>query len=215
MDFTKAFEYENNFYLSSDISRLGKLLTHYELYKKVSHLTGDIVECGVFKGASLVRFASFVQLTGYNKSRKVYGFDTFDLFPETDYDDDRKKRAHFIEVAGEKSISKEGLEEVLKHKGLDSNTELIKGNILETVPAFLQEHPEAMFSMINLDTDVYEPAKVVLEYLYPRLVKGGILILDDYGVFPGETQAVNEYFKNSEVVIQKLPYASSPSYIIK
>lgn len=215
MDFLKAFDYENNFYLSSDVGRIGKLIAHYELYNKVAHLAGDIAEFGVFKGASLIRFASFVHLTGYSKAKKVYGFDTFGSFPETNYEDDKLKRQNFIDVAGEKSISKKELEKVLKHKGLDANTFLVEGDILETVPMFLENKPEVMFSLINLDTDVYEPAKVILEYFYPKLVRGGILILDDYGVFPGETKAVNDYFKDKDVVIQKLPFSSSPSFIIK
>ena len=58
-DFSKAFEYENNFYLSCDNTRLSKIIAHYELFKMTMHLPGAIVECGVFKGASLVRFAGF------------------------------------------------------------------------------------------------------------------------------------------------------------
>ena len=54
-DFSKAFEYENNFYLSCDNSRIAKLLAHYELYKMVVNIPGAIVECGVFKGTSLTR----------------------------------------------------------------------------------------------------------------------------------------------------------------
>ena len=52
-------------------------------------------------------------------------------------------------------------------------------------------------------------------YLYPRIVKGGILILDDYGTFPGETKAVDEYFKDKDIKIKKFPFAATPSFIIK
>ena len=63
-DFTKDFDYENNFYLSCDITRISKILAHYELYKKVIDLPGEIVECGIFKGASFARFAMFRELFG-------------------------------------------------------------------------------------------------------------------------------------------------------
>ena len=61
-DFDQSFVYENGFYLTSSAYRLGRALAHYELYKSVSHLEGAILECGVFRGVSLMRFISFAQL---------------------------------------------------------------------------------------------------------------------------------------------------------
>lgn len=93
--------------------------------------------------------------------------------------------------------------------------ELIKGNILETVPNYINDHPELKISLLNLDTDIYEPASVILELLFPRIVRGGVLIIDDYGVFPGETKAVDEYFQDKDVVINKFPFCMTPCYIVK
>ena len=53
-DFEKSFEYENNFYLSCHITRISKILAQYELFKLVNKIPGAIVECGVFKGESLI-----------------------------------------------------------------------------------------------------------------------------------------------------------------
>lgn len=58
----KNFEYENGFYLTSPPSRLGNIMAHYELYKKILTLPGDVVELGVFKGGSLIQFATFREL---------------------------------------------------------------------------------------------------------------------------------------------------------
>ncbi len=91
---------------------------------------------------------------------------------------------------------------------------MVQGDITKTVPKYVKDHPELKLSLLNLDTDVYEPAVTILKYLYPRITKGGILILDDYGVFPGETKAVNEYFKGKKIKIQKFKF-STPHYIIK
>lgn len=210
-----AFEYENGFYRTSDISRMGKLIAHYELFKMSQNLAGDIAEFGVFKGASLIRFASYMELFEYGKSRNIYGFDVFDSFPETEYNEDKVKREAFIQSAGEQSISDVDLMEVLQKKGIGDNVTLVKGDITKTLPEFLEKNPEKMFSLVNLDTDIYEPAEVILKYIYPRLVKGGILILDDYGVFPGETLAVNQYFEDKEVTIRKFGFSKTPVYIIK
>ena len=56
-DKSLSFDYENNFYLTCDSSRIGKLIAHYELYKLISNINGSLVECGVYKGASLARFS--------------------------------------------------------------------------------------------------------------------------------------------------------------
>ncbi|MDG6218594.1 MAG: TylF/MycF/NovP-related O-methyltransferase [Candidatus Thermoplasmatota archaeon] len=214
-DFGKKFEYENNFYLSSDISRISKILAHYELYKMTSDLPGAIVECGIFKGASFIRFATFRDVFGNSYSHKIIGFDTFSSFQETNFDEDQKYRDDFIKSAGEQSISREQLIEVLKKKGIENNVELVEGDINITIPKYLKENPHLKISLLNLDTDIYEPAVTILKYLWPRIVKGGILILDDYGTFPGETKAVDEYFKDRDVKILKFPFAMTPCYIFK
>lgn len=214
-DFSKSFEYENSFYLSCDITRISKIIAHYELYKMTLNLPGVIVECGVFKGASLVRFAVFRELFENPFSKKIVAFDTFGKFPETNFVSDKKFRKRFVDEAGDESISKEQLSEVLDNKGINRFIELIEGNIIDTVPSYLEEHPELKISLLNLDTDIYEPAVTILEELYPRIVKGGVLILDDYGTFPGETKAVDEYFENMNVEIRKFPFCMTPCYIIK
>lgn len=214
-DFKKSFEYENNFYLTCNSPRVGKFLAHYELYNKAKNTTGEIVECGVFKGASLSRFAMFRELLENYDTRKIIGFDIFGKFPKTEFNQDVKKRDQFISEAGEQGISKEQLFQVLKNKGITKNIELVKGDVTKTIPKYIEKHPELRISLLNLDTDIYEPAVTILEYLYPRIVKGGILVLDDYGVFPGETQAVDEFFKNKKTEILKFSFSKTPSYIIK
>ena len=214
-DFNKAFEYENNFYLSCDITRISKILAHYELYKKVRKVPGVMIECGVFKGASFARFAMFRDLFGNPFSKKMIGFDTFGKFPKTKLSTDKGFRQRFIDAAGEQSISKQQMMDVLRHKGIDKFVELVEGDITKTVPAYLDSHPELKISLLNLDTDIYEPAVTALEYLYPRLVRRGVLILDDYGTFSGETKAVDNYFKDKNVEICKFPFCMTPCYIIK
>ncbi len=56
---------------------------------------------------------------------------------------------------------------------------------------------------------------VALNYLFSKIVMGGLLLIDDYGVFPGETRAVEEYFQNQPVDIKKLPFADTPHYVRK
>lgn len=214
-DFKKAFEYENNFYLSSDIARLSKILAHYELYKMAHDIPGAIVECGVFKGISLIRFATFRELFGASFSKPIIGFDTFGRFPETEFASDKKMRQYHLDTAGGESISREQLIDILKRKGIDSSIQLVEGDITKTVPDHLRSHPEMRISLLNLDVDIYEPSVTVLEEFYPRVVRGGVILLDDYGFFPGETTAVDEYFKDKKIAIRKLPFCMTPAYIVK
>ncbi len=212
-DFKKSFDYENNFYLSCDSSRLQKILVSYELFNMAKHLKGDIVECGVFKGTSLVRFAMLRKI--FSTQKKIIAFDTFGKFPETNFLADKKSRKKFITDAGNQSISTNQLMKVLKYKNTQKNIKLIKGDINKTVPEYVKKHKDLKISLLNLDTDIYEPAVTTLENFYPKIVRGGVLILDDYGVFPGETKAVNDFFRNKNVKIKNFAFSKTPHYVIK
>jgi hypothetical protein len=210
-----AWEHENGFYLTSDVSRIAKLLAHYELFRRTVGLPGAIVECGVFKGASLVRWATFRHLFGGPMSKDIVGFDMFGEFPGTEWEDDKPVREAFIQAAGSTSISAQQLREVLVRKGIADNVELVEGDICQTLPAYVAEHPALAVSLANLDTDVFEPAVTTLECLWDRLVPGGILILDDFGVFPGETAAIREFFGDHHVRLEKLTYNNTPTFVTK
>ena len=149
-------------------------------------------------------------------AKKIIGFDAFGEFPDTDFQEDKKWREKFISDSGEQGIGEDQLMQVLKHKKCDENVELIKGDVLKTIPAYLEKHPELKISFLNIDVDVYEPTKAVLEHFYPRVSRGGVILLDDYAnVFPGANKAVDEYFKGKDVQIKRLPYCVTPCYLIK
>ncbi|MFH1133493.1 MAG: TylF/MycF/NovP-related O-methyltransferase [Nanoarchaeota archaeon] len=213
-DPAKSFEYENDFYLSCDSTRIAKVLAHYELFKMTNGLPGAIVECGVFKGVSLVRLAHFRDLFGNAFGKKIIGFDVFGEFPATGFKDDHTFREKFVKAAGAQSIGEEQLWEVLKAKRIERNIDLVKGDVCQTVPAYVKKNPHLRISLLNLDVDIYEPSVVILEQLWDRIVPGGVLVLDDYGTFPGETKAVDEFFKG-KAKIQKFPFCMTPSYIVK
>ncbi|WP_419766198.1 MAG: TylF/MycF/NovP-related O-methyltransferase [Arcobacter sp.] len=211
----KKFDYENGYYLTSDIDRIGKMISHYTLYNMIKDLPGDVIETGVFKGNSFIRWLTFRNLLENEDSRSVIGFDTFESFPNTDYENDKEYRERFINNAGNKSISTTELEKVLNYKKL-RNFELIKGDILETLPTYFEKNPHLKVSLLHIDTDIYEPAIVALSEIWDRIVKGGIVIFDDYGTFPGETKAVDDFFRDKNVEIKKLTFSQKiPVYIKK
>lgn len=213
-DTTKMFEYENGFYATSTEARFGKLLSHYELYKRIINLPGDVIECGLFKGNSFFRFAHFRDLLESKNSRKIIGFDIFGKFPKTEYENDKKYLDNFISGAGESSIALDEIEKIMKYKNIE-NYEFVKGDINITLPKYCTENQHQKISLLHIDTDIYEPAVTILENMYERVVSGGIIIFDDYGTFPGETKAVDDFFKNKKEKIQKLSLGLTPSFIVK
>ena len=82
VDLDKKWDYENGFYLTCETGRIGKLLNHLEIYKKIMDVPGDILEFGVYKGTSLVRLMAFRDLLESTHSRKIIGFDAFGKFPD-------------------------------------------------------------------------------------------------------------------------------------
>jgi hypothetical protein len=215
-DTDKCWDYENGFYLTSHVSRLSKTLAQYELYKTIIGLPGHVVECGVYKGASFLRFATFRQILENPYSRKIIGFDAFGKFPEGNEDAANRAFIRRFSSQGGDGISRDSLLQVLAHKGFD-NTELIEGDILSTVPQYVADHPELKIALLHLDVDVYGPSKVILDHLFERIVKGGILVMDDYATLPGETQAVDELIEKHQgkLLVEKLPISHIPAYIRK
>lgn len=213
-DETKAMDYENGFYLTSNTSRMGNIIAHYELYKRIINLPGDVIELGVFKGGALIQFATYRELLENEKSRKIIGFDVFGEFPQADNEADEKFRQRWIEDTGNSFLETDEIYQSLSLKKLD-NVELVKGNIIETLPKYIEEHPHLIVSLLHIDTDVYRPAKVGLELLYDKVVKNGIIVFDDYGI-AGETEAVNEFLQDKDYVINKYSFSHhKPSYIVK
>lgn len=215
-DFDKnnAWDYENGFYLTSDTTRIGKLVAHWELYRMVANIPGHVVELGVFKGASLIRFATFRNLLESENSRKIIGFDVFGSFPPAVNEHDQNFACNWERGAG-KGIPVDELYAALGQKKI-GNIELIQGDICQTVPEYFAARPYLRIALLHIDTDIYEPAQCGLETLWNRIVPGGVLVLDDYGTEFGGTIAVEEFFSTRKIRLQKFPFShESPAFIVK
>jgi hypothetical protein len=214
-DLNKNFEYENGFYATANASRFSKFISHLEFFKQTSNVRGEIVEFGIFKGNSFFRWIKFRELLEQTFSRKIIGFDIFGDFPEANFDDDKAKRNAFVEETnGGVSISFEEMNDLLNKQGLNENVDIIKGDILVTLDDYLDKNPHLKISLLHIDVDLYEPSKHILEKLFDRVTKGGIIIFDDYGAFAGTNKAVDDFFNNN-IEVKKLSFSHAISYIIK
>ena len=210
-----VWDYENGFYWFSPKNRVNKMLAHYELYKTILGLPGHIFELGVYKGASLIRLATYRDALENDYSRKIVGFDAFGEFPTEGLN--VKDDLEFIdkfEVAGGYGLDIQEVSALLDLKGFE-NCQLIKGNVFDTLPAYLETNPETRLSFLHLDMDVKEPTDFALEVLYERVVPGGVIVFDDYNAVAGETISVDDFSRKHKLKIEKLSFYNVPSFIRK
>jgi hypothetical protein len=193
----------------------------YALYKAVHYIiendiSGDFVECGVWKGGSCMLMAKTLLKLGVT-DRKIYLYDTFEGMTEPGGND-------FIAWNG-CSVQKKWEEDLLgvKNNFTSWAVELhsVKSNIILTtypeenlvfvqgpVEQTLRQLIPGNIALLRLDTDWYESTRAELECLYPLLTSGGVLILDDYGHFTGAKMAVDEYFEDVEspLLLNRIDY---------
>ena len=199
---------------------LTRFLAHYELYRQIADLPGNIVDVGVYRGASLFSWAKFIEIFhAGDRTRRVFGFDNFAGFTRlTDKDGPNYASANKVAGGWNAAPFYEELKEHVDIFHQDSflprarRIVLEEGDIVETAPAFVKNHPGLRISLLHLDVDLYEPTKAALEAFYPHVVKGGLVVFDEYGLteWGGESNATEEYFGDDMPTIRKFPWASLP-----
>ena len=186
---------------------------------KSKNIEGDFIECGVWKGGNILLLKLFNNY--YNLNKKIYAFDTFvGMTKPENLDVDLRGEKAFDQLQRNKKI--DGIKNIHAYCSLEDvknnikkytdleNIKFIEGPVEKTLKT--SANLPDKISILRLDTDWYSSTKIELEILYPRLAKGGVLIIDDYGHWEGSRKAVNEYFGNN-VWLHLVDY--SCRYIIK
>jgi len=203
---------------------LTKFMARLELFRMQLEVNGSIVEVGVHRGASLMAWAQMSAiLEPVNYLRKIVGFDTFEGFPSLSQQDSAGSSEH-LKTGG--FAAGEDAEQDLKAAIalFDENrlmnhiakVELVRGDVAKTMPAYFAANPHLVVSLLHLDADLYEPTKVTLETLAPRMPKGAIIAFDELNMklFPGETLATLETLGIRNLCLRRFPYATSLSYAV-
>ena len=173
-------------------------LARYEIFKRALPVKGSVVECGVFRGGGVMTWAKLsAVLEPNNLTRRIYGFDTFEGFRSVT-DKDRTASGGAEEGEFDVLTAHTELLELIRAYDMDrflghvDKVHLIKGDAVETIPKFVEETPHLLVSLLFLDFDLYEPTKVALEHLLPRMPRGAIVAFDelDNPSWPGETLAM-------------------------
>ena len=186
---------------NGDASRFMALLLNLRQLQKEG-IEGDFAELGVWKGNSAALLADFAASSG----RRLFLFDTFSGFDRRDLVGvDDTKRLEFADTS---------IDYVRQTVGHDAMTTYVQGFFPESVTP---EVAERSFALVHIDCDLYEPMKAALEFFYPRMPKGGMLILHDYssGTWEGATKAVDEFYKATGEYISLWPDKSGTAVIRK
>jgi O-methyltransferase len=165
-------------------------------------IPGDVVECGVWRGGSMQAAARTLLAAG-DSSRDLYLFDTYEGMPPPSEQDVRHddRPASELLAGADPETSKvwamatlDDVREGFGHVGYPAErVHFVKGLVEDTIPGSAPER----IAILRLDTDWYESTRHELEHLYPRLVPGGVLLLDDYGYWKGARQAVDEFLEET------------------
>jgi len=178
-----------------------------------NQLDGDIVECGVWQGGNIILARAMCP------DKICWLYDTFEGMTRPDPVLDIKLSGKPVKaidrydaktVNGQKwaAVSMEDVKKNFDSFGLmsDSHLKFVKGDVLNTLLE-ATNIPEKV-SLLRLDTDWYHSTRVELEVLYPKLVRNGILIIDDYGHWAGCKKAVDDYFKDKPVHSAQIDYTA-------
>lgn len=181
-------------------------------YVVEAKVPGDIVECGVWKGGSMMAVARTLLDLG-SRDRALHLFDTYEGMPaptgeDVSYTGEPAERQLDAAAKDDLVWAMAGLEQV-KANVLSTGypaerIRFVKGKVEDTIPA----HAPEKIALLRLDTDWYESTRHELIHLYPRLSPGGVLIIDDYGHWQGARRAVDEYFAGTKapILLNRIDY---------
>ena len=176
-------------------------------------LDGDVIECGVYRGASIVRLARVLKEHAPDKT--LYGLDSFQGFPEDKVEAcDVGPMRSLAGVRGKFRFcadTPDRLQRIFQTYGV--RAELVPGYFADTLPRFAEHR----FCFVHLDVDLYASYKECLAALYDRLTPGGVIVFDEwnYDAWPGSTRAIKEFLEGRPEAVETCTDREQPSFFIR
>jgi len=177
-------------------------LSRWELFKKVLHVPGSVVVCGVADGMDVCEFAlasAILEPTAY--LRTVIGFDTFEGFP-----DDVEGAGVAGQFAGDYYGTQDEIRRytvnhpLLEWHAKHPKVELVKGDFMQTGEEYVYDNPDLLISLLYLDFNAYEPTDAALRLFRPLMAGGGLVVVDELSNprWPGQNRAVYEHYPQAK-----------------
>ena len=205
-------------FVFTDRQLVTTILTRIDMFRQILDVQGSIVECGVHKAnTSFLFYHLSTILEPYNFNRKIIGFDTFSGFPSvSDYDGTAAVGDYANTDFGVISDMAR-LHDMNRAVSHVEKLEFVKGDALETIPAYVADNPHLIVALLYLDFDIYAPTKVALEHLLPLVPKGGLVGFDEINSkkWAGETVALKEQLQLGDLGLKTFYYDPWTSYYIK
>ena len=192
---------------------LKRFLAMYEVFKLALPVKGSVVECGVLRGFGVMSWAKLsAMLEPENLTRRLYGFDSFAGFPAV-----TERDANAVAEPTPGALCADSYDELQqliaeydrdRFLGHVDKVHLVRGDVVKTIPKFVEEHPHLVVSLLFLDLDLYEPTKIALQHFVPRMPRGAVIAFDelDNPMWPGETQALLDTMGLSRLALRRFEF---------
>jgi O-methyltransferase len=161
------------------------------LVQRACALPGAFIECGTYKGGTSVLMG--LALRHFGATKKIYMLDSFQGLPKPNQNTDSMYKE------GDMRSDYANAAAAIEQNGLEGVCQIVPGWFSDTLPTL---NSDEQYSLVHLDCDLYDPAKLCLDYLYPRVVPGGFIIIDDYCDNAGGMQrALHEHVESTDEII--------------
>lgn len=213
-----VYDSYNNFIFSNDTRVFNKMMKRVELYLNVKDMVGDILEFGVFKGASIALWLKLLDIYEPNSITKVLGFDYFNPDQVIDelIDLNKSMMSDVISRVKKNELSLEGVREKLS-RFKNYKYKLIQGDAVTTSAILVKNSPGLKIKLLYMDIDVGEPTYQILMTLWKNISINGIIVFDEYAYHQwDESVGVDKFLKTIRGKYKDFPTGIySPTYYIK
>ncbi|MGG7569033.1 TylF/MycF/NovP-related O-methyltransferase [Streptomyces sirii] len=214
-DADREIIYQAEPYTLTGLARLHALVISVR-HLIAADIPGAFAECGVWRGGSVLAIAATLKSIGVT-DRDIYLYDTFEGMTAPDqrdtspFDGSAVDLWEHAQASGKRmwasdpsQVGEEAVRSIVLSSGYPAGRlHFVRGPVQETLP----KHAPDLLALLRLDTDWYDSTKHEMSHLYPCLAPGGVLIIDDYGHWEGQKQAIDEYFAHDPVLLSRVDYA--------
>jgi Macrocin-O-methyltransferase (TylF) len=164
-----------------------RVINFIQIIEQVADLPdGDYIEMGTQYGGTAKLIHDLML-----PDRHLFCFDTFEGFPQADLDEESKLFQHGFTTESIRPLAMEIVRDIITDQSPSDRLTLVKGRVPETLAPY-EDH---RWRFAHLDMDLYEPTRAALEWLWPRMVPGGIISFHDYGALQGVRKAVDDFVR--------------------